>query len=497
VLRGQTERMRSGLRRCVAGAVVAAVVLAGAGCADSTDLTQRFETLMEGVDGVVEIETGGIDYPLGSATAEATVVVEGDLGDDDLAAVAERIRPFVAREVGDAFGWQYVDVRRGAVTFEVLADEADTAAQLDLAGRVADDPVFAEASLGTHEFGATTSDSESPRRGFGITVVPSASSDVLTAWQRARSLRNAEPQLAEVDVSAWSPDSRRFITENVSGFPSTLDDPATSDVVLDAADQAELLTAVGDDDLGAGRVLVLPEGIRVDLKQPTVTGQQPPDEVAEASGRAERIASALAATSGVSGTTIGTVSSPDESREVDGDLSGAESVVDAVDSDVVAYSAISARSVEVRTVRLDQVVPALRAIGGSADVSRLDVVRVSADRSDPRGLAFSSDPATLDGLVSVADAITASPGIEGVTVASTDGGLSVALGDAVTEGSLDDVVAAVQAAPRGTVVAFRRDVREPVDLAVETVGDEAVADCSALETDDQRLCEVVRAAWAE
>lgn len=495
MLGGQTERMRSGLRRCVAGTVVAAVVLAGAGCADSAELGQRFESSMAGVDGIVEIETGGIDYPLGSATAEATVVVESDLGDDDLAAVAERIRPFVAREVGDE--WQYVDVRRGAVTFEVLADEADTAAQLDLARRVADDPVFAEASLGTHEFGATTSDSESPRRGFGITVVPSASSDVLTAWQRARALRDAEPQLAEVDVSAWSQDSRRFITENVSGFPSALDDPATSDVVLDAADQADLLAAVGDDDLGAGRVLVLPEGIRVDLKQPTVTGQQPPDEVAEASGRAERIASALAATSGVSGTTIGTVSSPDESREVDGDLSDAESVVDAVDSDAVTYSAISARSVEVRTVRPDQVVPALRAIGGSADVSRLDVVRVSPDRSDPRGLAFSSDPATLDVLVSVADAVTASPGIEGVSVASTEARVDVVLGDAVTEGSLDDVVAAVQAAPRGTVVAFRRDVREPVDLAVETVGDEAVADCSALETDDQRLCEVVRAAWAE
>jgi hypothetical protein len=478
---------------------VAAVVLAGAGCADSTELTQRFETLMEGVDGVVEIETGGIDYPLGSATAEATVVVEGDLGDDDLAAVAERIRPFVAREVGDAFGWQYVDVRRGAVTFEVLADEADTAAQLDLARRVADDPVFAEASLGTHEFGAptTASDSGSPRRGFGIAVVPSTSSDVLTAWHRARSLRDAEPQLAEVDVSAWSPDSRRFITENVSGFPSALDDPATSDVVLDAADQAELLTAVGDDDLGAGRVLVLPEGIRVDLKEPTVTGQQPPDEVAEASGRAERIASALAATSGASGTTVGTVSTSAESREVDGDLSGAESVVDAVDPDAVTSSAISARSVEVRTGRLDEVVPTLLAMGGSADVSRLDRVRVSSTGSDSRGLAFASDPGTLDVLVSVADAITTSPRVEGVTVASTDGRVSVVLGDAVTEGSLGDVVAAVQAAPRGTVVAFRRNVREPVDLAVETVGDQAAADCSALEVDDRRLCEVVRGAWAE
>ena len=82
------------------------------------------------------------------------------------------------------------------VVAEVLADEGDTAAQLDLARRVADDAVFAEVSLATHAFGedGATGD-DSPRRGFGITVVPSESSDVLSAWQRARSLRDAAAQL--------------------------------------------------------------------------------------------------------------------------------------------------------------------------------------------------------------------------------------------------------------------------------------------------------------
>ncbi|WP_158612604.1 hypothetical protein [Frigoribacterium sp. PhB24] len=478
------------------GTVVVAVLVLGAGCASSRELTQEFESLMEGVDGVVEIETAGGDYPLGSATAQATVVVEDDLSDDDLAAVAEHVRPFVARNVGDSFGWQFVDVKRGAVSFEVLADEDDTAAQLALARRVADDPAFAEVSLGTHEFGdETASGSGSPRQGSGITVVPSGSSDVVSAWQRARSLRDAAAHLADVDVTAWSPDSRRFITENVTGFPSVLDDPATSRVVLDAADQARLLDAVGAADLGGGRVDALPEGIRVDLDEPTTTGYSSVAEVAEASPRASRIAGVLVAMSEASGTSIGLVSSPGELRELDGDLSAAESLVDAVAPDTVSSSEISARSVEVRTTALAGVVPAVQAIGASEGVSAMDEIRVSSIGSDHRGLAFSARPESLALLTTVAAAIVASPRVEDVTAAVTEGRVRIELGDAVTDASLADVVGAVKTAPAGTLVTFRRDVRGAADVAGETVGQGATSDCSMLEADDRPLCATVRSVW--
>lgn len=483
-------------RRGVVATVVVAVLVLGAGCASSQDLLDRFESRMEGVDGVVEIETAGTDSPLGVAEAQATVVVEDDLSDDDLEAVAERIRPFVVRNVGDSSGWQFVDVRRGAVSFEVLADEGDTAAQLDLARRVANDPVFAEVSLTTHAFGEGRAiGTDSPRQGFGITVVPSDSSDVVSAWKRARSLRNAAAQLTDVDVTAWSPDSRRFVTENVSGFPAVLDDPATSDVVLDAADQGRLLDAVGATDLGPGRVDVLPEGIRVDLDTPTVTGYHSPDEVAEASPRAARIAGALVAMSEVPGTSIGFVDSPDERRELDGDLSAAESLVDVVAPGTVTYSAISARSVEVRTSGLDGVVPAMQAIGGSAAVSGMDEIRVSPGGADRRGLAFSGRPEALALLTAVAGAIVASPRIEGLAVTATAGRVGIELGDTVTDAALADVVTAVRTAPAGTVVSFRRDVRAAADLATETVGQGATSDCSALDADDAASCEIVRSAW--
>lgn len=486
-------------RRGVVATVVVAVLALAAGCASSSDLLQRFESLMDGVDGVVEIESAGTDSPLGVAEAQATVVVEDDLSDDDLEAVAERIRPFVARNVGDSSGWRFVDVRRGAVSFEVLADEGDTAAQLDLARRVADDAVFAEVSLATHAFGedGATGD-DSPRRGFGITVVPSESSDVLSAWQRARSLRDAAAQLTDVDVTAWSPDTRRFVTENVSGFPSVLDDPATSDVVLDAADQARLLDAVGAADLGAGRVEVLPEGIRVDLDTPSVTGHHSRDEVAEASPRAARIAGVLVGMSEVPGTSIGFVSSPDERRELDGDLSAAESLVDVVASDTVTYSAISARSVEVWTSGLEGVVPAMQAIGGSAAVSGMDEIRVSSGGADRRGLSFSGRPEALAVLATVTGAIVAAPRIEGVAVTATEGRISIELDDddaAATDAALADVVGAVRTAPAGTVVTFRRDVRGAADLATETVGQAATGECSTLADDDAALCAIVRSAW--
>ncbi|NRD27700.1 hypothetical protein [Frigoribacterium sp. VKM Ac-2836] len=476
--------------------VVVAVLVLGAGCASSRELTQEFESLMEGVDGVVEIETAGGDYPFGSATAQATVVVEDDLSDDDLAAVAEHVRPFVARNVGDSFGWQFVDVTRGTVSFEVLADEDDTAAQLALARRVADDPAFAEVSLGTHEFGdETSSSSGSPRQGFGITVIPSESSDVVSAWQRARSLRDGAAHLADVDVTAWSPDVRRFITENVTGFPSVLDDPASSRVVLDAVDQARLLDAVGPADLGTGRVEALPEGIRVDLDEPTTTGYSSAAEVAEASPRASRIAGVLVAMSEASGTSIGLVSSPGELRELDGDLSAAESLVDAVAPETVSSSEISARSVEVRTTALAGVVPAVQAIGASEAVSGMDEIRVSSIGSDHRGLAFSGRPEALALLTTVAAAIVASPRAEDVTAAVTEGRVRIELGDAVTDASLVDVVGAVKTAPVGTLVTFRRDVRGAVDVAGETVGQGATSDCSTLEADDRPLCATVRSAW--
>lgn len=480
----------------VVATVVVAVLVLGAGCSSSGDLLRRFESLMDGADGVVEIETAGTDSPLGVAEAQATVVVEDDLSDDDLEAVAERIRPFVARNVGDSSGWQFVDVRRGTVSFEVLADEGDTAAQLDLARRVANDPVFAEVSLTTHAFGEGRAiGTDSHRQGFGITVVPSDSSDVVSAWQRARSLRDAAAQLTDVDVTAWSPDSRRFVTENVSGFPSVLDDPATSDVVVDAADQGRLLDAVGATDLGPGRVDVLPEGIRVDLDTPTVTGYHSPDEVAEASPRAARIAGVLVAMSEVPGTSIGFVDSPDERRELDGDLSAAESLVDVVAPGTVTYSAISARSVEVRTSGLDGVVPAMQAIGGSAAVSGMDEIRVSSGGADRRGLSFSGRPEALAVLATVTGAIVAAPRIEGVAVTATEGRVSIELGDTVTDAALADVVTAVRTAPAGTVVTFRRDVRGAGDLATETVGQGATSDCSTLDADDRRLCEIVASVW--
>ncbi|WP_161805546.1 hypothetical protein [Frigoribacterium sp. RIT-PI-h] len=483
-------------RRGVVATVVVAVLVLGAGCASSQDLLARFESRMEGVDGVVEIETAGTDYPFGSAVAQATVVVEDDLGDDDLAAVAEHIRPFVARNVGDSSGWQFVDVRRGAVSFEVLADEGDTAAQLDLAGRVADDPVFAEVSLATHAFGeGRATGTDSPRQGFGITVVPSDSSDVVSAWQRARSLRDAAAQLTDVDVPAWSPDSRRFVTEHVSGFPSVLDDPATSDVVLDAADQGRLLDAVGATDLGPGRVDVLPEGIRVDLDTPTVTGYHSPDEGAEASPRAARIAGVLVAMSEVPGTSIGFVDSPDERRGRGGGLSAAESLVDVVAPGTVTYSAISARSVEVRTSGLEGVVPAMQAIGGSAAVSGMDEIHVSSDGTDRRGLSFSGRPEALAVLASVTGAIVAAPRIEGMAVTVTEGRVGIELDDTATDTALTDVVGAVRTAPVGTVVTFRRDVRGAGDLATETVGQGATSGCSALDADDRLLCEIVASAW--
>jgi hypothetical protein len=217
--------------------------------------------------------------------------------------------------------------------------------------------------------------------------------------------------------------------------------------------------------------------------------------VAEASPRAARIAGVLVAMSEVPGTSIGFVDSPDERRELDGDLSAAESLVDVVAPGTVTYSAISARSVEVRTSGLEGVVPAVQAIGGSAAVSGMDEIHVSSDGTDRRGLSFSGRPEALAVLASVTGAIVAAPRIEGMAVTVTEGRVRIELGDTVTDAALADVVPAVRTAPAGTVVSFRRDVRGAADLATETVGQGSTSDCSTLAADDRRLCEVVGSAW--